>query len=706
MRYFINFLWAFFLGGIFMFSGCEDNDFDFDNGWDGNVSDSSHVTVDTVLGIDVSMYEKARLFPGLVDTATERRIADTVLYCALNLKKFTEGGLYFYNPPQPIFSTGLYAGAGEVVTVEVPENVWGVTLQIGIHTENLTNYDLGLREPVAYYQKALYPGKNTVRSPLGGYMWLLRDADEVGTEVTPLVFHNVYAAPDFVLGQTDLVEWGDRVKSTTVPWLELRGKHVSFSVERSQLDLYFSNRPDFAREMENALKAWDELLVLYYKVQGLDENGTSGLGMPLFPERFVFDVQLEENLSRSTRNEQGLMLLRTARLYDNLLNIDSIADLRIMNAYSLISSKYGRFSSVTGWSDENFYVPLYRMAERNKAEGLASKLSDMGIGFNEVVPVALSYAASDTSKTFSQGLYVKKEEASLRKSLYLLPRVQMAKYEAYYQERAEWELFDEEARSFWGEGKDKTWFRVLCDGYGLDFTPFFDQWGMFVSDNEREYAMRYPLLDKQIWKINPLAENPYEGVGDFDASSFRYRTNRSGWSIKAWDNDGRTNEDTEHEKKSDWQVASNLLDGDSYTYWSSYLSKNSGGYQDSPSELPYYIVIDMGKEQEIDGFYYANGSVRCVSGFTLQTTDASGFDLEQHAGQEWKDLTRMGQEAETAKDNLHFVDLDRKATVRYLRLVFDKPNLFVPKEGEEENFEKFHLGRQQKFSEFGTYFYK
>ena len=150
----------------------------------------------------------------------------------------------------------------------------------------------------------------------------------------------------------------------------------------------------------------------------------------------------------------------------------------------------------------------------------------------------------------------------------------------------------------------------------------------------------------------------------------------------------------------------NLLDGNPYSYWSSYLSPNNGGHQDSPSELPYYVVIDMGKEQTIDGFYYANGDARCISGFTLQTTDASGFGLEQHGEQEWRTLYVLEQTLDGLLKNEQFIDFPQPVTARYLRLVFDKPNLFVPNEGDEENFEKFHKDRQQMFSEFGTFFYK
>ena len=105
MRYLINCILVAFLGMPFLFSGCEASDFEFDSGWDDNSADSSHVTVDTVQGIDVSMYDKARLFPGLVDTASEYRIADTVVYLDLSRKyiqlEFMEEG------PQSIYSLSL-----------------------------------------------------------------------------------------------------------------------------------------------------------------------------------------------------------------------------------------------------------------------------------------------------------------------------------------------------------------------------------------------------------------------------------------------------------------------------------------------------------------------------------------------------------------------------------------------------------------------
>lgn len=108
-------------------------------------------------------------------------------------------------------------------------------------------------------------------------------------------------------------------------------------------------------EMEACLATWDEMLETIYRTQGFDKESDAANPQPMFPNRFVFDVQLRENKSRRSDNEQGMMLVRTASLYDDLLNIDSVADLHFINVYSMVAEKYSYFyNGVTGWEDEYF----------------------------------------------------------------------------------------------------------------------------------------------------------------------------------------------------------------------------------------------------------------------------------------------------------------------------------------------------------------
>lgn len=718
-----SFLWGTILSVACVLTGCEASDFYFEDGWDSNSSDSSAVTVDTIQGIDVSMYGKARLFPGLVDTLTEHRIADTVVSLDLSLKYAGMKDLCLRDlkhkdkseAPQPIYSTGLYAGTGELVTIYVPEGVWGLTVQIGMQTEDLTNNNAGLREPIVYIQKALYPGKNTVRSSLGGYIWILRDRNTQGLSGTEIRFCGVYAAPDFIVGQTDKTEWERKIRTTTVPWLDIRGKHVTFSVERSRMEMYLATDPNFAEDMERTVMLWDSLVYYYYHSLGMSE-GNSRLPemMPQFTDRFIFDTQLSVKDTRNIDNLQGIMFVKTAGLYDAMVALDSVVGLHVFNVYEKFVERYHPVAPLSDSYKETSFVPVYRLAEYMWKDGINSSLGDMGISFIQARPWALSFAASDTVKYRSTDLTDWWDEnAKCNNRIFgLLPLVQIAKYESRYRQEEEWTAY----RKLWAKfregnffsGSDLSFYSDLCEYFGVDLTPFLEHWGYTIRDAVRSKMAEYPLLDKEIWKIDPSADDPYRNVGGYDIANHKVRVNRNEWEILALDSAGNTNEDTEYKNEFDKLYVGGLIDGDPYTYWSSYLSPKKNDYQDSPRSLPYYVIIDMGKLQTIDGFYYANGNVRCVSSFRVQTTDASGFDLQDHALQTWHDIGQASQTSASALKNERFVPFSNgKVSARYLRLVFDKHNLYRQAETDTLGiFEKYHQYRQQKLSEFGTYYKK
>lgn len=696
-----------FAGNILI--GCDATDNDLQSGWDTNRTDSSNVTVDTLQGIDISMYEKARIFPGLVDTAIEAHVKDTIIPLDLSktYRSMADLNLKFKNTkdtremPQPIYSTGLYAGAGELITITVPDNVWGLTAQIGVQTDDLTSNDAGLREPIVYTQKSLYPGKNTVRSPLGGYLWILRDPNKTGDNQTGLKIENAYAAPDFILGKTNPQAWAEKVKATTVPWLDLRGEHFTFSVDRQHILQYIANDPQFPQKMEKALSVWNSLIRNFYSSFGFQENTSDIFSqIPQFPDRFVFDVQLEGNKVVRTDNPQALAMVQTNRLYDNLVNLDSLSNLKIFGIYGFLQQRYmpknTPFSLFLQAAD---FVPLYRQAEWNKQNGFAENIGNLTVNFTDSLPKALSFAAADSSKYIAAN----SKDVPL---FTLLPLIQLAKYASYYRKEAEWQFYNEVWTDSRREnaGGDTYFIKKLCSHYQMDFTPFFEHWGIDVSDAARTAAQQYPLLDKSIWKIDPLANNPYAEVKNIDAGSFRYRVDRSSWTYLSIDKEGQENEDSKNN-----HYTSYLFDGNKNTYWRNYLNGD-----DSPYEQPYYVIIDMGKYVNIDGFFFANGSAKynaMVSGFTVQTTNSTGFDLEDYDKQTWITLGQVGTSSSPQKMTFNeqfFKFQNSSHNVRYLRLVFDKPNLFTPKSTGKtpEDFEKYHWNRRQAMAEFGVYYYK
>lgn len=62
-----------------------------------------------------------------------------------------------------------------------------------------------------------------------------KSKDVNGSADFVMEINGAYRSPDFIVGSTDVTAWVEQLRTTTVPWLELRGRHVAFSVQRERL---------------------------------------------------------------------------------------------------------------------------------------------------------------------------------------------------------------------------------------------------------------------------------------------------------------------------------------------------------------------------------------------------------------------------------------------------------------------------------------
>ena len=89
---------------------CEDKDFE------GIISNTDDYVSDTGGdyyeggGIDVSHYDRARAFPGLVDTLKERRLEEAIVKIDLSRNSIASDKVNLKAVAPAIYSTGLYAG--------------------------------------------------------------------------------------------------------------------------------------------------------------------------------------------------------------------------------------------------------------------------------------------------------------------------------------------------------------------------------------------------------------------------------------------------------------------------------------------------------------------------------------------------------------------------------------------------------------------
>lgn len=729
----LSVLW---LSGIF--GSCSDDyRFDFEPGIDTNASDSANVTVDTLQGIDVSMYAQARVFPGLPDTLETHIDTVITLDISQEYREAAELGLkatLFSTSerdedwdiiPQPIYSTGTYAGAGEQICIDIKDNnAWGLSVQIGMQTEDLSSMDSYLREPVVYTCRKLYPGKNYVRFPLGGYVWLIRERNAAGPTDLQVELKNVYSAPDYIAHVTDPSEWKAKVQSTTVPWLELRHDRICLSVERYRMAEYLSRDPDFAGKLDELLDTWGKMMEYVFRFKGLSVNAENVENrIPAFPQRFIFDAQLENSRIVSYANARGVVLLRTTSLYDELMSLDNLWN----NNYSIVSYVLGENYQASNETMKSHFeisgltLASYRIAEDAWMEG---KVSDFPASAITTLPVtfkggecgvlddALEYAAADSAKWIG-GEDWTTEVVPGDKPLFLrmLMLIQLGHYDKIVNGGDGWKVFTELYKSARDQRISSSdisfFFRFVCEYFGQNMLPFFERWGEDVSDRERAFALNYPLLDKQIWTIRPLTKEE-QSLDGYDGKDYYIRSDRREWTVVATDS-AYTRENNYNGERCMPEV---LLDGDKSTYWESYevetKDKDEYGNRlwDRELPLPYYIVIDTKNAAEVDGIYYASGHISDhISEFEVQACSETG-DVSEVLGiseEKWETKATVKLDAVHLYANEQFVPV--KLNSRYLRIKISKENLreLPEEEAEREEFTKYHYGRAMELAEFGTY---
>jgi len=243
-----------------------------------------------------------------------------------------------------------------------------------------------------------------------------------------------------------------------------------------------------------------------------------------------------------------------------------------------------------------------------------------------------------------------------------------------------------------------AFYTELCTYFKKDFSPFFDHWGIDISDRARAQGYIYPVLDKTIWKYDPLSKNPNAQVETYSPSHYRYRSNRVNWEVRAFDMDYNNNDQVD-----DNGAIEHILDGYKSSLWHS---------QWRPSNLPvpHYIVIDMKNRQQIDGFFFANGHREYrMSHMILETTDADEIDLDDMSVNWYKiaeirsvddfgnysaaDGVKPYAEGLSGKyHNEQFYEFINKKNVRYLRVV-------IPEVSVKNSV--LHT-----LSEFGTFYYQ
>jgi hypothetical protein len=575
--------------------------YSYEDGTPGDGTIVPAVTVDTsVKTVDVSKYAQARVFPGLVCN-TEPRLTNYKLTMNLSYN-FVDENLRISVPPQPQFSTGLYAAPGELVIIDVPGD-YSLSVQVGAWTDNLSGIQNPARDPVIYSRSQLAPGRNYIRNLYGGHIYIFAGRP-LNTPVD-LVFSNVVKSPDFILGETSNTDWQAAIQKSCVPWLELRGKNMIFTVPRE----YCISHP--IADPEAVLTEWDKVIGEdYYKWEGLVENPATAADSadlaPLLPWRVVQDIQPVVGYGHN-----GFPVV----VQNDFSWFDGIANIALINGggnwgffhelgHNNQQTRYWSWSSLGETSNNLFAFKVAHRFESAIPAAWPPKHPALSGAFTN----ALAFAAdASTSKNFD-GTDVRIDDPFAR----LTPFVQIFDKVPAGMSYDGWgfmtELYKNARRAprISQNDQDKRDFvyETLCNYTKRDWIFFFKAWGIAISNISSSKMSSYPVMNQKVWEYNPLTRTG--GDATFNPDPYA----KSNWKVSSFSSQEPSGEGPPN------GLASSIIDGDVNTFWHSQWS----GPVATP---PHVLTVDMGKSLAVNGFVFTQRQslTRNIKNMKVETSD-------------------------------------------------------------------------------------
>lgn len=645
-------VYGLFVGLMAFASSCSKYGIEFPDGYQSGDSTETPLQSDTTMGkADKSLYHKARIYPGLVGENVAR-VKDTTISMLMNRKYVSSFEYKVSVTPAPIYTTGLYAPAGEVIRITVPAGAVGMTVQIGVHTDNITGKDAPRRDPILYTRKELFPGTNYIKNLYGGTIWIINQ--KASTTPVNIKVAGAVKTTDFILGKSTVAEWKKQVLSQDVPWMDLIGERVAFSVPRSLVVKFIqSGKMD---QVDEALRLWDDTYVKdYYNWMGLSADAADPKNRyPEFWERGVMDIHPSLGYAHSG---SPWVMQEDEYWLDELTNPNTIRKGTSWGSYHEVGHNY-QASWAWSWSDlgettNNLFI---FNAARNR--GVTSRI-DFAHALKTSIPAALKFAALTSAKNFSnfpEELGIDADDPFAR----LTPFLQIFDKTKGKNGESGWDFFpyiyskarNENFTSSLDQGKRDYFYRQLCNFTGKDFNRFFIAWGIPVSSSaKREMREKYPPMDRAIWEYNPLTFTGGEGVLQpryfLPSGLFEFTANVA----------TATNEST--------GKFSAMTDGDPNTYWHTCWSGCS-----IPTTLPVELTMNMKEVNVFKGFYYKN---RANSTFATKVNVFISKDNKN-----WTDMGQyaLGSASQTTAQNAAMKEFTFSNLVeaQYVKFVFPDPN--------------------------------
>ncbi|KAM6437057.1 TRPM8 channel-associated factor 2 [Liasis olivaceus] len=175
-------------------------------------------------------------------------------------------------------SIGMYAAPAKTVTLIFPSSAIGAKLQvqIGCHTDNLTEHNEWKRPPVMTRRFEVQSKKMEVSNLWGGLLYVIVP-EKSSLGYIAVTIEGATKAPYFKHGETSIQDWHENICHYPAPWAELETENIILTLPSDAVRSH--------DKIEFLLKTWDQMMRAIAKLASIPSPFPR-------PERIVTDVQI------------------------------------------------------------------------------------------------------------------------------------------------------------------------------------------------------------------------------------------------------------------------------------------------------------------------------------------------------------------------------------------------------------------------------
>ncbi len=367
-------------------------------------------------------------------------------------------------------STGLFAVAGEPVTVTIPQDMKGLRLRIGTTTCNITPHDSWARMPQVDLEIPLEQATTTVTHPFGGLIYIVvpsdqpwgQDPDPTLSGTIEVTVQNACAAAWFKIDRDSDDDWQAMLKDCPAPQVELQGNKVILTVPR--------NEAMSVKKPAELMAFWDHVadLCAILTDRRVDRRSC---------ERYCSDDQICAGWLHS-----GYPIMIPTVTVKDLLDIDKLVKNGEWGFYHEIGHNHQNpdwtFDG-TGEVTVNFFT-LYVMEKFN-----GIKPRDGRINEKDMAPEVAAWVKN--GKSFQQW------KSSPFLALEMFVRLQVAYgWDAFEKLFHIYRTLPQDQRPKDDDEKRDQWVTRLSELTGENIATVFDAWNVPISQKAREACAKYP----------------------------------------------------------------------------------------------------------------------------------------------------------------------------------------------------------------------